>query len=80
IEVQGKQYYSTNFNYNSWAGVNLKIDRVSVVKSTDIKDYSYNQYNCFVAVHYNIENTQQDVSIYPTQPRIVTDNGEQVYD
>lgn len=27
IEVQGKQDYSTNFNDNSWAGVNLNIDR-----------------------------------------------------
>ena len=49
IEVQGKQDYSTNFNDNSWAGVNLNIDQVSVVKTTDIKDYSDNQYNGFVA-------------------------------
>lgn len=80
IEVQGKQDYSTNFNDNSWAGVNLNIDRVSVVKTTDIKDYSDNQYNGFVAVHYNIDNTQQDVSIYPNQATIVTDYGEQVDD
>ncbi len=80
IEVQGKQDYSTNFNDNSWAGVNLNIDRVSVVKTTDIKDYSDNQYNGFVAVHYNIDNTQQDVSIYPNQATIITDYGEQVDD
>ncbi|EEV61159.1 TPA: hypothetical protein QFV25_000211 [Enterococcus faecium] len=50
------------------------------MKTTDIKDYSDNQYNGFVAVHYNIDNTQQDVSIYPNQATIVTDYGEQVDD
>ncbi len=70
IEVQGKQDYSTNFNDNSWAGVNLNIDRVSVVKTTDIKDYSDNQYNGFVAVHYNIDNTQQDVSYTLIKPQL----------
>lgn len=80
IKIQGKQDYSIDFTDNSWSGVNLNIDRVSVVKTTDIKDYSDNQYNGFVAVHFNVDNTQQDVSMYPNQATVVTDYGEQVDD
>lgn len=80
IEIQSKQDYTTNFSDNSWSGVNLAIDKVSVVKTTDIVDYSDDTYTGFVAVHFNVETPQQDVSIYPTQAKIVTDYGEQVDD
>lgn len=80
IEIQHKQDYTTDFTDNSWSGVSLGIDKVSVVKTTDIVDYSNNTYNGFVAVHFNIETPQQDVSIYPTQAKVVTDYGEQVND
>lgn len=80
IEIQSKQDYTTNFSDNSWSGVNLSIDKVSVVKTTDIVDYSDDTYTGFVAVHFNVETPQQDVSIYPTQAKIVTDYGEQVDD
>lgn len=80
IEIQSKQDYTTNFADNSWSGVNLTIDKVSVVKTSDIIDYSDDTYNGFVAVHFNIETPQQDISIYPTQAKIVTDYGEQVDD
>lgn len=80
IEIESKQDYTTNFSDNSWAGVILSIDKVSVVKTTDIVDYSDNTYNGFVAVHFNVETPQQDISIYPTQAKIVTDYGEQVDD
>lgn len=80
VEIQSKQDYSVNFSDTSWAGVNLSIDKVSVVKTTDMIDYSDDSYVGFVAVHFNIDNTQQDISIYPTQAKIVTDYGEQVDD
>jgi hypothetical protein len=80
ITITNKKEYSSSFSDNSWAGVNLTIDKVAIYKTSDIAAYSGDTYNGFIAVHYNVDNVQQDVSIYPTQGKVVTSYGEQIDD
>ncbi|MFS7206660.1 hypothetical protein AB6831_04035 [Carnobacterium divergens] len=69
--------YDVNWNDNSWSGVNISIDKVSIIKVDNFKDYSDNEYQGFVLVHFNLDNTERDISIFPEQGTLVTDLGEQ---
>lgn len=80
ITVENKKEYSSDYSDNSWSGLNVSIDKVAVYKTSEIKTYSNDTYNGFVAVHFNVDNQERDLNFYPTQAKIVTDYGEQVED
>lgn len=76
-KIAGEKDYTTNWSDSSWAGVNLSVDKVSILKVTDYKDYSDNVYAGFAIVHFIIDNTEHDINIYPEQATLNTNNGEQ---
>lgn len=69
--------YSVTWSDNSWAGLNISVDKVDIIKVSGYKDYSDDEYQGFAVVHYNIDNTQQDVSAYPEQADVSTNTGLQ---
>ena len=69
--------YSANWSDNSWAGLNISVDKVDIIKVSGYKDYSNDEYQGFAVVHYNIYNTQQDVTAYPEQADVSTNTGLQ---
>lgn len=69
--------YSVNWSDSSWAGLNISADKVDIIKVSGYKDYSDDEYQGFAVVHYNIDNTQQDVTAYPEQADVSTSTGLQ---
>ncbi|MDM5143863.1 hypothetical protein ICE98_00935 [Lactococcus lactis] len=59
------------------AGLNISVDKVDIIKVSGYKDYSDDEYQGFAVVHYNIDNTQQDVTAYPEQADVSTNTGLQ---
>lgn len=73
----GEKTYSCDWSDNSWNGVNLSIDKVSVIKTDNYEDYSGNTAEGFIVIHWNIDNTQSDITIYPEQATVNTNTGVQ---
>ena len=69
--------FKTSWSDNSWSGVNMQIDEVSILKVSDFKNYSDQEYQGFVVVHFIIDNSEKDVNLYPEQATLVTNSGEQ---
>lgn len=69
--------YSVTWSDNSWAGLNISADKVDIIKVSGYKDYNDNEYQGFAIVHYNIDNTQKDLSVYPEQADVSTSTGLQ---
>lgn len=69
--------YSVTWSDNSWAGLNISVDKVDIIKVSGYKDYSDDEYQGFAVVHYNIDNSQQDVTAYPEQADVSTNTGLQ---
>ncbi|MCC6096999.1 hypothetical protein [Limosilactobacillus sp.] len=74
--------YKTNASDSSWSGVNVKVNKIQVVKLA--KKYKYNsandgkfKINGFIRLHYVIQTGSKDVNIYPTQGTYSFSNGEQ---
>lgn len=74
--------HKVNVTDSNWSGVNVKVNKVQVIKLA--KKYKYKsandgtfKINGFVRVHYIIRTGSKDVSIYPTQGTYSLNNGEQ---
>ncbi|MBO0412456.1 hypothetical protein JZO81_15405 [Enterococcus hulanensis] len=76
-KISAQKDYATSWSDSSWSGVNIAIDKVSVVELENYKDYSDNEYPGFVIVHYVIDNSEKDINIYPEQALMSTNTGEQ---
>ncbi|MCM2138939.1 hypothetical protein [Vagococcus fluvialis] len=77
VKVIEQKDYNISWSDNSWSGLNYSADKVSILKLDGYKDYSDNEYEGFVLVHFNIDNTERDISTYPEQATLVTNTGEQ---
>lgn len=53
------------------------IDKVSIIKLSNDKDYSDNQYQAFVIIHDNMNNTEKNLGIYPEQATLNANTGLQ---
>ncbi|BBD15639.1 hypothetical protein [Melissococcus plutonius] len=80
VTIENRKDYNTSFSDNNWAGVEVKVDKISVIKTSPMTSYSDDNYSGFVAIHYIINNSQRDISIYPQQAKISTNYGEQIDD
>lgn len=78
VTIENRKAYNTSFSDNNWAGVEVNVDKVSVIKTSPMTSYSNDNYGGFVAIHYIINNSQRDISIYPKQASISTNYGEQI--
>ncbi|MEE2219449.1 DUF4352 domain-containing protein, partial [Klebsiella pneumoniae] len=73
--------YSTSFTDSSWAKSTFKIDKVTVYKTdgtyTSGSGNDKKDFNGVVKVHMSIH-AGQDISAYPTQAKLSTNDGQQV--
>lgn len=76
--LESEKKYSASWSDDTWSGVDISIDGVSIIKVSNYTDYSENEYQGFVIIHFNIKNNERDVSIYPEQAVINTNTGQQV--
>lgn len=75
--IVDRKDYNVNWDNSTWSGVNYSADKVIILKIDGYKDYSDNEYQGFVLVHFNIDNTERDIITYPEQGTLVTNTGEQ---
>lgn len=75
--IKDEKAFTTNWSDASWAGVNVKIDNVTVYKIEPYKDDDGKEINGIIAVHFNIDNTQRDIDYYPSQATLITNDGQQ---
>lgn len=80
--VKSTKTYKVNVSDNNWAGVNLKINKIQLIKLS--KKYKYKSandgtfsINGFIRVHYIVHTGDKDISIYPTQGTYSLSNSEQ---
>lgn len=76
--IDDSKEYNVSWSDNSWSGLNMSIDKVDIIKVSNYKDYSNDEYQGFAIVHYNIDNTQRDITTYPEQATLNTNTGVQV--
>lgn len=77
-KIVDRKDYGVSWSDDSWSGLKLSADKVSVIKVDDYDDYSSNKYQGFIIVHFIIDNTERDVSVYPEQATVNTNTGQQV--
>ncbi len=80
--VKSTKTHKVNVSDNNWAGVNLKINKIQLIKLS--KKYKYKSandgtfnINGFIRVHYIVHTGDKDISIYPTQGTYSLSNSEQ---
>ncbi|MGM0214983.1 hypothetical protein [Enterococcus sp. AZ109] len=76
-KVLDEKTYNVEWSDNTWSGVTISANEVTILKLSDYSDYSDNQYEGFIIVHFNIDNAERDTSLYPEQATLVTNTGEQ---
>ncbi|ASG80303.1 DUF805 domain-containing protein [Lactiplantibacillus pentosus] len=81
IDISDQKTYNTSYSDSSWTGSTFKIDKVTVYKTdgaytigsgSDKRDF-----NGVVKVHMSIH-AGRDISAYPTQAKLSTNDGQQV--
>ena len=81
IDIADQKAYSTSFTDSSWAKSTFKIDKVTVYKTdgtyTSGSGNDKKDFNGVVKVHMSIH-AGQDISAYPTQAKLSTNDGQQV--
>ena len=81
IDIANQKAYSTSFTDSSWAKSTFKIDKVTVYKTdgtyTSGSGNDKKDFNGVVKVHMSIH-AGQDISAYPTQAKLSTNDGQQV--
>jgi hypothetical protein len=71
--------YNVNWSDNSWAGLNISIDKVDVGALKSPEETTDNaEANGIIRVHFTINNTQRDLSTYPNQATLQTSDGQQI--
>ncbi|CAM3117216.1 DUF805 domain-containing protein [Lactiplantibacillus plajomi] len=81
IDIDDQQTYTASISDSSWANSTFKIDEVTVYKTdgsyTSGSGSDKEEFNGIVKVHMNIH-AGQDISAYPTQGELSTNDGQQV--
>lgn len=76
--LDAEKTYTANWSDNSWSGLNISVDKVQVIKVSNFKNYSDETYQGFIIIHFILDNTQRDLSVYPEQATVNTNTGIQV--
>ncbi|PTM21377.1 hypothetical protein DA798_10435 [Lactobacillus sp. PFC-70] len=81
IDVTDQQAYESSFSDSSWANSTFKINEITVYKTdgtyTNGSGSDKEEFNGIVKVHMSIH-AGQDISAYPTQAELSTNDGQQV--
>lgn len=69
--------YPVQWSDNTWAGTQVKVDKVQIIKTKPFKDDATGKmYAGVVLMHFGIT-ASRDISIYPSQGTLVTSDGQQ---
>ncbi|GEO68834.1 DUF805 domain-containing protein [Levilactobacillus acidifarinae] len=81
IDIADQKDYATKFKDTTWAGTNFSIDKVTVYKTDgtyDGNDSKKTKFNGIVKVHMAIKVGSKDISTFPAQATLNTNDGQQV--
>lgn len=71
-EVVAQKDYPVSWSDNTWSGVTVGIDEVSVLKLDNYENFSGKKFPGFIVAHYTINNAERDLSLFPELGTIET--------